>query len=288
MTKQECIDYVKSHMEIRYATKNGAYQAQRYICTIGSINHSVGCAQPNTEVFYKFMNDSNAGWGVTAIIGDFHKGEGKIILSLPPNARNWGCGKGPKGSWNNSHVQWEICEPAGHSYAGGTMINYDVKKNKAYFDRMWKMVVAWNVYICDLMGIDPEDIHDHAESHAYGYGSNHSDVGQWWPKHGKSMVHLRNEVAAILNEKDDEEVIDMTRDELVELIDERINAKVTTFETIDQVPDYWKAAIQELIDKNVINGGTDNSINNKDVNLSLDTTKAIVILKGYIDALFKK
>jgi hypothetical protein len=199
MTVQECINYVESHLEVRYATENGAYTCGRTINPKGSVNHSVGCAQPNVDVFYKLMNKESCGWGVNAILGDFHKGEGRILLTLKYNSRPWGCGAGSKGSWNNSKVQWEICEPAGHTYAGGTMIGYDVAKNQQFFDRMWKMVVAWNVYMVKKFGYPVSGISDHAESYKAGYGSNHSDVGQWWPKHGKSMDALRKEVQTILN-----------------------------------------------------------------------------------------
>ena len=199
MTVQECIAYVESHLEVRYATSNKAYRDGRVINPRGGINHSIGCAQPRVEVMYKLMNSSSVGWGVTAILGDFHVGEGKIIVCMPLNARCWGCGKGSNGSWNNSKIQWEVCEPAGHTYAGGTMVNYDVVKNQAYFDRMWKMLVAWNVYLVNKFGYSVSGISDHAEAHLAGYGSNHSDMGQWLPKHGKSMDILRQEVQAILN-----------------------------------------------------------------------------------------
>lgn len=206
MTVQECIQYVESHLEIRPATKNGAYTSGRTIKPAGCVNHSVGCAQPLADVFYNNMNNSNAGWGVNAILGDFHKGDGKIILALNWNTRPWGCGAGSKGSWNNTKVQWEICEPAGHTYAGGTMVGYDVAKNQTYFDRMWKMVVAWNVYMVKKFGYPVSGISDHAESYRAGYGSNHGDVGHWWPKHGKSMDALRKEVESILKMEEDDDM----------------------------------------------------------------------------------
>lgn len=205
ITKAEAIAYAKAHMEVRYATSNGAYTAKRDVAVQGDVNHSVGCAQPSADVFFNLMNKSSAGWGVSAILGDFHQGEGRIIVALPwdeknkKTRRNWGVGSGSKGSWNNTHIQWEICEPAGHTYAGGTMIGYDVAKNQAYFDRMWKLVVCWNVYICSILGIKAKDIHDHRESYLAGMGGNHADVSHWWPKHGKSMDALRAEVAAILD-----------------------------------------------------------------------------------------
>ena len=199
MTVSECIAWVESHMEVKYATANGAYQAGRKINPQGCVNHSVGCAQPSVDVFFNIMNKSSAGWGVNALLGDFHKGDGRILVVLPLDARPWGCGSGSKGSWNNTKVQWEVCEPAGRTYAGGTMIAYDVAKNQVYFDRMWKMLVAWNVYLVKKFGYDINGISDHAESYRAGYGSNHSDMGQWLPKHGKSMAALRQEVEAILN-----------------------------------------------------------------------------------------
>jgi len=213
MTKSECIAWVESHMEVRYATSNGAYQSGRKINPQGSVNHSVGCAQPSADVFFNLMNKSSAGWGVNAILGDFHKGDGRILVVLPLDARPWGCGSGKKGSWNNTKVQWEVCEPAGHTYAGGTMIGYDVAKNQTYFDRMWKMLVSWNVYMVVKFGYSIDGISDHAESYRAGYGSNHADMGQWLPKHGKSMDALRQEVQAILNntEMEDDEDMDVVR-----------------------------------------------------------------------------
>ena len=206
MTVSECIAWVESHMEVKYATSNGAYQAGRKINPQGCVNHSVGCAQPSVDVFFNLMNKSSAGWGVNALVGDFHKGDGRILVVLPLDARPWGCGSGSKGSWNNTKVQWEVCEPAGHTYAGGTMIAYDVAKNQVYFNRMWKMLVAWNVYLVKKFGYDINGISDHAESYRAGYGSNHSDMGQWLPKHGKSMDALRQEVQAILNGSEDDDM----------------------------------------------------------------------------------
>ena len=115
------------------------------------------------------------------------------------------------GASQRGKVQWEICEPAGHTYAGGTMVGYDVAKNQGYFDRMWKMVVAWNVYMVKKFGYPISGISDHAESYRAGYGSNHGDVGQWWPKHGKSMDALRKEVQEILNGETEDDDMDVTR-----------------------------------------------------------------------------
>lgn len=198
MTAKECVDYVMQHIEIKYATKSGPYLSNRKITPVGCVVHSLGVAQPSIDKIFEGMNTSSSGWGVHAILGDFDKGEGRILVTLPWNTRPWGCGSGSRGSYNNDRIQFEICEPAGHKYNGGTMLGYNVEKNQAYFDRMWKMLVAWNVYLAIKFDYSVNMICCHSEAHAKGYASNHADVMHWFPKHGKSMDKLRSEVASIL------------------------------------------------------------------------------------------
>lgn len=261
MTVQECISYVESHMEVRYATQNGAYRAGRTISNHqGCVNHSVGCAQPKADVFFNSMNKTSAQWGVNAILGDFHTGEGRILVALDLKARPWGCGAGSKGSWNNTKIQWEVCEPAGHTYAGGTMIAYDVEKNQGYFDRMWKMLVAWNVYCAVKLGYPVSGISDHAESYRAGYGSNHSDMGQWLPKHGKSMDALRAEVQAILENEEDEE--DMVRYNKLSDIPESCN---------------FRNIVDDLMTAGIIAGdGSDPDGNDDVIDLSHDMVRMLI------------
>lgn len=252
MTVNECISYVERHLEVRYATENGAYKANRRMTVRGCVNHSYGVAQPSVEVFFKNMNKSTAKWGVNAVLGDFHLGEGRIVLLIPLNVRPWGCGAGSRGSYNTDHVQWETLEPAGHTYKGGTMIGYDVKKNQPYFDRMWKMLVCWNVYVIKKFGYPVSAISDHAEAHAAGYATNHADMGQWLPKHGKSMDALRAEVRRILETPvgdDIEEDEDMlTGEEIYKRLSEHLSAK--------QMDD-WEGAkeeFQEAVDRGITDG----------------------------------
>ena len=261
MTVQECISYVESHMEVRYATQNGAYRAGRTISNHqGCVNHSVGCAQPKADVFFSSMNKTSAQWGVNAILGDFHTGEGRILVTLDLKARPWGCGAGSRGSWNNTKIQWEVCEPAGHTYAGGTMIAYDVEKNQGYFDRMWKMLVGWNVYCAVKLGYPVSGISDHAESYRAGYGSNHSDMGQWLPKHGKSMDALRAEVQAILENEEDEE--DMVRYNKLSDIPESCN---------------FRNIVDDLMTAGIIAGdGSDPDGNDDVIDLSHDMVRMLI------------
>lgn len=264
MTVAECIAYVEAHLEVRYATNNGAYKSGRRIKANGDVNHSFGCAQPSVEVAYSIMNQSSAGWAVNAILGNFHKGEGRILLTLPYDFKPWGCGSGSNGSWNNNRIQWEVLEPSGHTYAGGTMIGYDVAKNQGYFDRMWKMLVCWNVYVAHKLGFGPEGISDHAESHRAGMGSNHADMGQWLPKHGKSMECLRAEVRDILNNTY-EEGNEMTKEEILALVRNEIadEKKKQYYNTLADIPPWYRPTVQKLMEAGVLagrDGGADGKI----------------------------
>lgn len=68
--------------------------------------------------------------------------------------------------------------------------------------------------------------------------------------------------------------------------DKEENEMAKIYADIKDVPSYWRKDIQELLDLDCINGGTDKAKNPTDVNLSEDTIKAIVIMKGYIDKKF--
>lgn len=238
LTKKECIQYVKDHMVTKYAKQSGPYTSEKRIGkVVGCINHSFGVAQPSIDKMYDSMNSDSSGYGVHAILGDFHLGEGKIYVTLPWDRRPWGCGSGSKGSWNADHVQWEVCEPAGHKYNGGTMIDYDVKKNQTYFDRMWKMLVCWNVYCADKFGYSASAIKDHSEAHAAGYGTNHADMSHWLPKHKKSMDALRKEVGEILSGKEKEtkkKSLKTTTKELLNLTEAQVVEKMGPSFTEDQ------------------------------------------------------
>ena len=285
---QQIHDEIASMIEVKYATQNGAYKAGTNINASGAVNHSIGCAQPSADVMYNHMNQETAGWGVTAILGDFHKGPGRIILALPMERgkcrRNWGVGAGSKGSYNNSRVQWEICEPSGHTYAGGTMIGYNVAENAEYFARMWTLLVKWNVYVAVELGLTTANICDHAESYKAGMGSNHSDLGHWLPKHGKSMDDLRAEVAAILEDKEEVYHTDITKEELKALIREVINEENPVYQDLKDVPEYWKPAAAALLDAGAVNGGTPAEVCATDLNLRKETLKAAVVAVMYHDA----
>ena len=121
---------------------------------------------------------------VHAFIGTTCSGAVATVQTLPWTMRAWGCGAGPKGSYNNSHIQFEICE--------------DNLVDKAYFSKVYKEATELCAYLCKKYGFGVSSVISHAESHKAGYGSNHADPEHWFKKHGKTMNDFRSDVAKLL------------------------------------------------------------------------------------------
>ena len=133
--------------------------------------------------------------GLNFWIGKLADGTVAAVQTMPWDYRPWGCGSGSKGSCNNTHIQFEICE--------------DGLNDKSYWDAVYKEACEMTAYLCRMFGIDPKGttvcngvtvptIIDHTGSHALGLGSNHGDVQHWSRKYGVTMETVRNDVAALL------------------------------------------------------------------------------------------
>lgn len=176
-------------------TNNRCYTNATKINVKKIVLHSLGCAQPNPYVIIDRMNTLEAGTSVHGFITDTG-----VIQTLPWNYKAWHVGAGKKGSYNSCAIGVEICEPSGHTYQGGTMINYNIKKNADYFAKVYEIAVELFARLCHDYKLNPlKDIVCHSEVYALGYGSNHADVMQWFPKHGKSMDIFRFDVKARLD-----------------------------------------------------------------------------------------
>ena len=133
--------------------------------------------------------------GLNFWIGKLADGTVAAVQTMPWDYRPWGCGSGSKGSCNNTHIQFEICE--------------DGLADQNYWNAVYKEACEMTAYLCKMFNIDPKGttvcngvtvptIIDHTGSHALGLGSNHGDVQHWSRKYGKTMDSVRNDVAAIL------------------------------------------------------------------------------------------
>ena len=178
-----------------YLTKNRCYIANNKMKPCGIVVHSTGANNPNLT---RYVDDSSLGkvssehWNqsktavcVHGFIGKCADGSIAVVQTLPFDVKCWGCGSGPKGSYNNTHIQFEICE--------------DALNDKKYFDAVYNAAVEFCAYICKECNIPVSAITTHCDAHKAGYASNHGDVMHWFPKFGKNMDGLRSAVSKKLN-----------------------------------------------------------------------------------------
>ena len=176
-------------------TQNNCYKANNTITPKGIMVHSTATPGATANTFIKIWNKP----GVSACVHAFIDDTG-IYQTLPWNWRGWHAASGKKGSANNTHISFEICEPGGFKYSSGaTMVGYDVKKNEEYFNNVYQKAVELCAYLCKKYNLTEKDIICHSEGCAKGIASNHADVMHWFPKHNKNMDIFRNDVKTLLN-----------------------------------------------------------------------------------------
>jgi len=185
-------------MEIKtkFMTRNDCYTAGRKIAPKGIMVHSTATPGVMAAGWFSRWNKSyKAGEINRQVCVHAFLDDKEVWQYLPWNHRGWHAG----GDSNNTHIGFEICEPGGFSYSGGsTMVGYDVKKHEAYFRAAFKNAVDLCVHLCRQYGLTEKDIISHAEGNKKGIASNHSDVGHWFPKHGESMDTFRTAVRKAL------------------------------------------------------------------------------------------
>lgn len=181
-----------------YQTKNPCFISGRKIKPSGIVVHSTGANNPYIKRYVgpddgilgknqydNHWNRASATKCVHAWIGKAADGSVKIYQTLPWDYRCWGVGSGKKGSYNASHIQFEICE--------------DNKKDEAYYKEAFSLAQQLCAYLCKLYGIQTDNIVGHYEAHDAGYGSNHSDPKPWQKKQSGSMAQFRADVKALIN-----------------------------------------------------------------------------------------
>ena len=204
--------------ETRLLTESGCERAGRVIVPRGVMVHSTGVAQPDPEVFLRQWNQPEAQACAHAVVA-----RDRIIQTLPWNRRGWHAGTGRTGSANNTHISFECCEPAGHTYRGGTMVDYDVEGNQAYFQAVYANAVELCAMLCRQYQLDPLEpgvVLCHSEGHQLGIASNHADVLHWWPKHGVTMDDFRRAVEKKRREAEEER---MTQEQFNAMLVQALN-----------------------------------------------------------------
>lgn len=181
-------------------TNNDCYKQGRKIVSNGIVVHSTGANNPNLCRYVqpddgllgsnKYNNHWNQGGirkCVHAFIGKDKNGKVRIYQTLPWNTRAWGVGSGSKGTYNDSHINFEICE--------------DGLTDKNYFEEAFTLAAKLCAYLMEKYDIPLENVVSHYESYKKGFGSNHGDCDNWLKKFGKDMDWFREQVDAELNPK---------------------------------------------------------------------------------------
>lgn len=182
-----------------FLTENPCYKAGRKIKPSGIVVHSTGA---NNAYIKRYVNPDDGVLGrnqygnhwnrelksgnkcVHAFIGKVADGSVRIYQTLPWDHRCWGVGSGKKGSHNNTHIQFEICE--------------DGLTDEKYYKEAFTLAKELCAFLCKKFNIDPANVIGHYESAAAGYGSNHGDPRNWQKKFGDSMDEFRNDVRVML------------------------------------------------------------------------------------------
>ena len=174
-------------IETKYLTYNPNYQTKKSTQVKGIMLHSVGCSQPNPDVFVKNWNNSKTKVGVHGFIGS-----DKAVITLPclevtstskPGYvhRAWHCGTGSKGSFNNGYIAFECCEPSNIKYSGNgaNFTCSDPTSATNFMMKVFKNAVEVFAKCCIYHNLDPSGknvIICHKEGNTLGYASAHEDV----------------------------------------------------------------------------------------------------------------
>lgn len=138
-----------------------------------------------TNVYGNDWNRStNPAVCVHAFVGELFDGKISSVQTLPWGMKCWGCGSGPKGSYNNTHIQIEMCE--------------DGLGDGGYLDKVWKEAAELCAHLCKANNLSPKSIRSHAEAYRDGYGTNHGDPDQWFRLYGRTMDQFRSYVAELM------------------------------------------------------------------------------------------
>ncbi|MCI9156022.1 MAG: N-acetylmuramoyl-L-alanine amidase [Lawsonibacter sp.] len=222
----------------QFLTKNLCYQEGRPLTPRGVMVHSTGVAQPDPMVFVRRWNRPDITKCVHAFVA-----QDQIVQTLPWTTRGWHAGTGTSGrSANDTHLSFECCEPAGHTYQGGTMVGYDVEANRPYFLRIYQNAVELTARLCaqfSLNPLEPGVVICHAEGHDLGIASGHGDVLQWWPKHEVTMDQFRRDVAAAMDHEED----DMTQERFDEMMNDYLARRAQL------PPGNWSASARDWAEK---------------------------------------
>jgi len=184
-------------------TNNDCFKAGKTIVPQGIMVHSTGANNPWLRRYVGpddgllGRNPHNNHWNqprpdgrqvcVHAFIGKLADGSIATYQTLPWNHRGWHSGKGTRGTANDTHISFEVCE--------------DGLTNAVYLNGVYAEAIKLCVFLCRMYNLNPMAdgvLIGHFEGNQRGIASNHGDPEHWWRRHTKGMNTLRNDVSVKL------------------------------------------------------------------------------------------
>lgn len=213
----------------KYITHNPFFNDGRWITGNefkGFFLHSVGCPQPNPLVFIRQWDNASYGRaGINGFIGADAVYLTAPCLETPGRVKRMPHAGKPAG--NNGYIGFEMCEPAQiHYTVGASFTVRDKAAAQAYCRKTYQNAVQLFARLCSFHGKNPlQDgvILSHNEGGKRGIASGHVDPEHLWRGLGMpyTMAGFRRDVANAMKPKEE---IDMTKAEVIALIDARIQA----------------------------------------------------------------
>ena len=227
-------------------TQNDCYKTGRTIRPRGVMVHSTGANNPNLRRYVQpaasdpdreellaalGANQNGNHWNrpgldvcVHGFVGRLADGSVAAVQALPWNRRGWHAGTGTSGkSANDTHISFEMCE--------------DDLTDPAYFKQAYQTAVELTAYLCKEYGLDPLAdgvVICHQDGYKRGIASNHGDVYNWFPRFGYDMNDFRAHVAQAMDGGEED--------------------TMTYYQTLADVPEYYRAAVEKAVEKGALNG----------------------------------
>lgn len=182
------------------ATENRAYKRGERITPNGIVVHSTAAnntqlrryVQPDPDGTIgknqsgNHWNQAKADKCMHGFIGTRLDGSLAFAQTLPWEYRCWGCGGAESGSYNDTHIQFEVCE--------------DALDDPEYYWAAFGAAAEICAMLCRQYGIKTRRIVSHKEAAAALYASGHVDPEHWMDNFGDSMDAFRARVAALIGE----------------------------------------------------------------------------------------
>lgn len=215
-------------MLTHFLTKNRWYESGKTIPMTGIVVHSSGANNPNLcryvgsspilgeNLYGNHWDTPDQPYGMHAFVGKTADGTVEAVQTLPWNSFLWGCGSGSKGSFNGTHIQFEICEDT---------------TDPAYTRQAFAAAADLCAFLCRECSIPVDNIVGHGEAHKLGYASAHVDPEHWWSRYGLDMTTFRQMVSERLEEVD-----------------------AVRYQTMDDLPKWAQAPIARLMEKGLLRG----------------------------------